>query len=325
MIYSALFIVSAAVLALQILQTRIFSFTLWHHLAYMVITVALMGMSASGSYLAIRKKEPKNPDNYIAFFSILFGLSIFASLAVVLRIPLDTFMADKVLQLGYIFLYYMALVLPYFFAGIIISFSFTHYRKQINIIYLANLLGSAVGGVLIIPVMEALGGEGAVYIVIATGFVAATLMSIRGNSRWLKMLSPLLLIVLFALYPLRIALFPVTSPPSKAMGMAKGMDPDQKLVYTKWDRVARIDVIENRQSQKMFNYFPSIKNKIITIDGDAYTLLYDFPTHIMSEGDAATNDSYYQGYPPIGKTLYSSAYLLHEKPKVLIVGLGGGT
>ena len=59
MIFSALFIVSAAVLALQILQTRIFSFTLWHHLAYMVITVALMGMSASGTYLAMRTKKPK--------------------------------------------------------------------------------------------------------------------------------------------------------------------------------------------------------------------------------------------------------------------------
>ena len=58
MAFIGIFLISTGILALQILQTRIFSFTLWHHLAYMVITVALMGMGASGTWLAIKKKKP---------------------------------------------------------------------------------------------------------------------------------------------------------------------------------------------------------------------------------------------------------------------------
>ncbi|MFQ5505120.1 MAG: hypothetical protein ACE5F1_10030 [Planctomycetota bacterium] len=42
----AIAIVSAATLAVQILQTRLFSLMLWHHLTYMVVTVTLLGFAA---------------------------------------------------------------------------------------------------------------------------------------------------------------------------------------------------------------------------------------------------------------------------------------
>jgi hypothetical protein len=45
----------------------------------------------------------------------LFSVSTILSLAFAVRIPLDTFMSNKILQLGYVFLYYMTLIFPYFF------------------------------------------------------------------------------------------------------------------------------------------------------------------------------------------------------------------
>ena len=106
MIFTGLFLISFGIIALQILQTRIFSFTLWHHLAYMVITVALMGMAAAGTWLSIRKKQPVNSHRFLALCSSGFSISSVISLAVALRVPLDTFMPDKILQLAYIFLYH---------------------------------------------------------------------------------------------------------------------------------------------------------------------------------------------------------------------------
>ena len=108
----ALFLVSLDILALQILQTRIFSFTLWHHLAYMVITIALMGMSAAGTWLATRRSEPQRPFKSLALYALLLGVSTPLSLATVTRIPLDTYMPNHMLQLAYVFLYYMALLFP---------------------------------------------------------------------------------------------------------------------------------------------------------------------------------------------------------------------
>ena len=278
MAFLGIFLISTGILALQILQTRIFSFTLWHHLAYMVITVALMGMGASGTWLAIKKKEPEKPFRFLSVSSILFSISSLISLAVAVRIPLDTYMNDKALQLGYIFLYYMLLVFPYFFAGVTISFMFRHIREKINIYYLANLTGSAIGGLLVLPVIEIAGAEGAVIMVLLIGVFSALLFSVSGRDKPLIVAGTVLLLMLTALYPARKTLLPISACPSKALGAGYIFDPDQKIVHTEWNRVARIDVFENKNSQKFFNYFPELNNKVITIDGDAYTLLYDFPS-----------------------------------------------
>ncbi len=311
-----LFIVSVTILALQILHTRIFSFTLWHHLAYMIISIALMGMGAAGTWLATRRHEPGHPATTLAAHASLLGVSIIVSLAVVTRIPLDTYMSDHLLQLAYVFLYYLALIFPYFFAGIVVALLFRLERDHINILYLVNLVGSALGGFVAIPLLEHWGGEGAVLLLAAAATTAGFCFSAATNHRKARLVTGCLTLCILALYPARHVLFPITAPTSKAIGMGRTYDPDQVIEYTKWDRVARIDVFSNKRSQEFFNYFPELKNKVITIDGDAYTLLYDFP----SVSTPGTFD-----YPAIGRSLYSVAYYIHEKPSVLIVGLGGGT
>ena len=45
------FTASAASLALEALLARYFALTQWHHLSFMVISVALLGFSASGTWL----------------------------------------------------------------------------------------------------------------------------------------------------------------------------------------------------------------------------------------------------------------------------------
>lgn len=325
MAFIGIFLISTGILALQILQTRIFSFTLWHHLAYMVITVALMGMGASGTWLAIRKKVPEKPFRFLSISSILFSVSSMISLFVAVRIPLDTYMNDKALQLGYIFLYYMLLIFPYFFAGVTISFMFRHIKEKINIYYLANLSGSAIGGLLILPVIEVAGAEGATLLILLIGTVSAIFFSAASKDNTMIIIGAIFTIVFAALFPVRKNLFPISPCPSKALGDGYKLDPEQKIVFTEWNRVARIDVFENKNSQKFFNYFPELKNKIITIDGDAYTLLYDFPSAINKNITFKDKKDYYKNYPRIGTSLYASAYYVHENPKVLVVGLGGGT
>lgn len=315
MSFIAVFLISSGILALQILQTRIFSFTLWHHLAYMVITVALLGMGASGTWLAVRKRKPERPYRFLAYASLAFSISTLASLALALRVPLDTYMADKILQLGYIFLYYLLLVFPYFFAGVVISFMFSLIRERINVYYLANLLGSAIGGLAILPVMEMIGAEGAVLITAFAGVPASFFFIADKKDKYPFIVTILVLIIFAAIYPVREKVLPVRSPVSKTLGAGFTLDPEQKVLYTKWDRVARIDVFENRISQEFFNYFPELNNKVITIDGDAYTLLYKFPPAVLKD----------RNYPALSDSLYSTAYFTHEEPDVLVVGLGGGT
>lgn len=175
-----------------------------------------------------------------------------------------------------------------------------------------------------------LGGEGAIYVICLMGLVSAVLFALVGNDRKVVGATVVSAALLLSLFPLRTDLFTVTSPPSKALGQGYMMDKKTSLEYTYWNRVSRIDVFDNPHTQIFFNYFPDLENKIITIDGDAYTVLYNFPSAIekhKKEFPDSFNDpkDYYKHYPPIGYSLYSSAYFIHENPEVLIVGLGGGT
>src|SRR2546427_3956681 len=51
-VYVGVFLLSCAALLLEVALTRLFSFTLWYHFAYMTIGVALLGYGASGALLA---------------------------------------------------------------------------------------------------------------------------------------------------------------------------------------------------------------------------------------------------------------------------------
>ena len=47
-------LISAAALAYEVLLMRLFSIIQWHHFAYMIISLALLGYGASGTFLTWR-------------------------------------------------------------------------------------------------------------------------------------------------------------------------------------------------------------------------------------------------------------------------------
>jgi len=52
----ALSLLSAAALGYEILLMRLFSIILWHHFAYMMISVALLGYGAAGAMVALAQR-----------------------------------------------------------------------------------------------------------------------------------------------------------------------------------------------------------------------------------------------------------------------------
>ena len=55
---AAVSLVSAAAIAYEILLTRLFAIALWHHFVYMIISLALLGYGASGTFLVLRQASP---------------------------------------------------------------------------------------------------------------------------------------------------------------------------------------------------------------------------------------------------------------------------
>lgn len=67
-------LLSGAALAYEVLLTRLFAIIQWHHFAYMMISVAMLGWGAAGTLVAILR-EPLQRRFRLAFTlaAVLFG------------------------------------------------------------------------------------------------------------------------------------------------------------------------------------------------------------------------------------------------------------
>src|SRR5438552_17311247 len=54
---AAIALLSAAALGYEILLMRLFSLILWHHFAYMMISVAMLGYCAAGTFVALAQRS----------------------------------------------------------------------------------------------------------------------------------------------------------------------------------------------------------------------------------------------------------------------------
>src|SRR5437764_15493740 len=91
-IYAGVFLVSMSVLLLQITLTRIFSFSLWYHFAYVTISVALLGYGASGAFLAVFPGlEGRLPARRLSVYAVGSGLAMVLGLVVFANVPFHPF------------------------------------------------------------------------------------------------------------------------------------------------------------------------------------------------------------------------------------------
>ncbi|MCD6406641.1 hypothetical protein J7L81_02055 [Candidatus Aerophobetes bacterium] len=69
MICAGIFLISLSLLSYEIVLMRIFSITSWSHFAYMIISIALLGFGASGSFLFLFREKIKNilPSHFLFF------------------------------------------------------------------------------------------------------------------------------------------------------------------------------------------------------------------------------------------------------------------
>ena len=56
-INAAIGLISAAIIAFQLILMQILSYIQWYHFAYMIISMALLGFGAAGTFLTIFQKK----------------------------------------------------------------------------------------------------------------------------------------------------------------------------------------------------------------------------------------------------------------------------
>ena len=113
----AIIIISAAALAYEVLLMRLFSIIQWHHFAYMVISLALLGYGVSGALLTLlRHRLLRSFGTMFVVNTALFGISAIGCFLLVQQLPINTLemLWDRV-QWRYLLLSYLLLFIPFFF------------------------------------------------------------------------------------------------------------------------------------------------------------------------------------------------------------------
>jgi spermidine synthase len=153
----ALGLLSAAVIAFQLALMQILAITQWHHFAYMIISVALLGFGAAGTFLALFGPALKaRYDSVFPVLMFLCGATMAAGIALAQHpaVRFDSYLLfTGAFHAGRLILTYTIFFIPFFLAALAIGLTFTRYSRRIGVLYFWNLTGSGAGGLLALGLM----------------------------------------------------------------------------------------------------------------------------------------------------------------------------
>jgi hypothetical protein len=290
MIFFAVFAVSLTSLCYEVLLTRFFSFSQWNHLSFMVISIVLFGFGLSGSLLSLA--ESRRPgwtrsllgSGRLPALIALCSLSMSGSFLLIKNIPLDYFrMPLEWVQAGYLLATFCILLLPFFFAGGVISLAFAGLPGRSGWIYFASMLGSAVGALLPAALLPVL-GEGGTIFCCALGLlafpIAGSLFRLSRSPRPAVLLSSLALFVVTGAFLLYRggALLEIRPSPYKLLSQVLQF-PDTRVTAGKNTLRARFDRLESPYIRfapgLSLKYAGSLPERTFLVqDGDTLFVLY---------------------------------------------------
>ncbi len=314
----AISVLSAAVIAYEILLTRLFSIILWHHFAYMIISLAFLGFGASGTFLAFaRPWAIARFTPVFAAFAVLFGASAPAAFALAQRLPFNPLeLAWDWRQAAYLLTLYLLLAVPFFCAAVCIGLSYTRFRDRIGVIYRADLAGAGTGALTIMLVLFALTAERTLALLGAAGFIAAGLICLE---RRRGLAAALALIALGLVSPILWPDGAIAPRPSPYKELSQALRaPGAEVLARRSSPLGALTVV--RQPTIPFRHAPGLS---LYAEAEVPPQL-----GLFTDGGSMTAITRYRGEP--GELAYlddqtaALPYHLLERPRVLVLGAGGG-
>ncbi len=153
-----LFLVSAAVLSLQVTATRLFSFLIWYHFAFLVLSVAFLGFTAGGLIVASRgARWSASPHRVLSRAALVGGASTFVAFFMLSRLPLEPFVFISASHFLLFLVAVLVILVPFTCFGVYVCWSLSRWPERIGALYAANLAGSGVGCALTVVMLDSLG------------------------------------------------------------------------------------------------------------------------------------------------------------------------
>ena len=312
-------LVSAGAIGYELLLMRTLSIVQWHHFAYMIISLALLGYGVSGTFIALsRSWLEQRFEQAFSASALLFSVAMLVSFVSAQRVP---FNALEVIwdwrQLVYLGCVYLIFFVPFFFAACCIGLALTCRRSAVAQIYFSDLLGAGLGAVLIVVSLFVLLPQHALLLLMILPLLASMLVALRPVLRFR--------LVAMQLAWLAALVFGFTQNwPDLRISEYKGLSQalevvDSRVLSEASSPLGLITVIDSpavpiRHAPGLsFNtrHIPPPQLGVFT-DADAMSVITRF------DGD-------FDAVAYLGDVTAALPYALLEQPRVLVLGAGGGS
>ena len=152
---ATVFLVSLVTISVELALMRELALRFWEHLAWLIISIALLGFGVSGTILLILQRFSRLTLPTLRHFSLLgLALCIPLSLGLGQSVNLDLIqMVWQPIQFLRIGLLELAFTLPFIFSGMYIGLALQDDPARVPGHYGASFIGSGLGGVLVLPLL----------------------------------------------------------------------------------------------------------------------------------------------------------------------------
>jgi hypothetical protein len=144
-------LISATLLMIELALTRIFSVVMYYHFAFLAISIALFGVSASGVYAYVRRHrlDRRPTDDLLAAQSLIYAACTIVALFVLVRLRVGLSYSPS--NLARMLTIYTLAAVPFFAGGLVVTMAISRMSAHVNAVYAADLIGAAAGCLILIP------------------------------------------------------------------------------------------------------------------------------------------------------------------------------
>ncbi len=313
-VYVAVAIASAAVVALQLVLMRCLAIARWHHFAYLVISTALLGFGASGTFLTLfGRRLASHFDASMVIVLIALALAVPCSFAAAEALPIDTY--QVMLQprhAGLLVGYHLILLVPFLLGAVSIGLPLTACRDRVARIYAVNLIGSGLGAAGAIGMMVVLPAERLLWAVAAAAMLAALPMAMGSRRRagaWIASGAGLVVLAIGVPLEIRVDAYKPLAYYERLVAQGQAQH-----VARRDSPRGRIDVIETSMAHQTLFASPLAEmppdQLVITVDGGSTAPVF----RIERPEQAAVMD----------ETPMAAVYRTFQPKRVLLLGEVGG-
>ena len=314
---AAISLVSAAAIAFEVLLVRLYAIVQWHHFAFMIISVALLGYGASGTFIALARRWLLA--RYTAAWQVnaaLFGLTSVLAFALIQRIPFNPLaVVWEPAQLLGVALTYLILMVPFFFAANCVGLAFVAFGGRAGRVYRYDLVGAGSGAVAVIGALFVVDAEDGLRLVLALGFAAAALVGLDAGRRWPALALTVAGLALAGAAPADW----ITPRISQYKGLSGALRvPGAEVVTTRTSPLGHLTVV--RSPEVPFRHAPGLSLNATAALPEQLGLFVD--------GQGPMAIARYDGTPELVAYLdfmtEALPYVFLTRPRVLVLGAGTG-